>query len=58
MEERQAALVCFRETRGQSPGEIVSKCQQVADELERCSVLVREAALSKIVAGSLESVKS
>ena len=54
-EEREAALSCFREVRGATAGEIVTKCQQVTDDLERCAILVREAAMSKIVAGSLKS---
>lgn len=54
-EERQAAIVCFRESKGDAPGDIVRKCQQVTDDLERCAALVREAAVSKIVAGSLNT---
>ena len=54
-EEREAALACFRETKGKAPGEIVFKCQQVTDDLDRCAALVREAAVSKIVAGSLNA---
>ena len=54
-EERQAALACFRESKGNAPGEIVLKCQQAADDLDRCATLVREAAVSKIVAGSLNA---
>lgn len=54
-EERQTALLCFQEAQGGAPGEIVQKCQQAADDLERCAALVREAAMSKIVAGSIKS---
>ena len=54
-EERQAALMCFRESKGMASGEVVLKCQQAADDLERCASLVREAAMSKIVAGSLDT---
>ena len=54
-EERQAALACFRESKGNAPGEIVLKCQQVTDDLDRCAALVREAAVSKIVSGSLKA---
>ena len=57
-DERQATLLCFRETRGAEPGEIVTKCQQVAEELERCAAMVRAASTSKIVAGVLESTSA
>ena len=51
-EEREAALACYRQSRGGAPGDIVANCAQVSDELEKCAALVREAAMSKIVAGS------
>jgi len=33
----------------------VQQCQKVADELDKCATLVREAAMSKIVSGALKS---
>ena len=53
-EEREAALTCYRETRGRSAGEVVTACQQVAADLDKCATLVREAAMVKIVAGALD----
>ena len=54
-EEREAALACYREVRGKGSGEIVTTCQQAADDLEKCAALIREAAMVKIVKGSLKS---
>ena len=54
-EEREAALACYRGARGGKPGEIVTQCQQVTDELDKCAALVRDAAMSKIIAGSMQS---
>ena len=54
-EEREAALLCYREARGASAGEVVTRCQVVADELDKCAALVRDAAMSKIVSGALNS---
>jgi len=55
MEERQATLVCYRTMRGAPAGEVVSKCQKAVDDLERCAVLVREAALVNIAVGGKQS---
>jgi hypothetical protein len=41
--------------RGEKPGEVVLACQKAVDELDKCATLVREASMSKIVAGSLQS---
>ena len=54
-EEREAALICYRGARGGAPGDVVLQCQKVADELDKCAALVREAAMSKIVSGALKS---
>lgn len=53
-EQRQSVLVCYRNTvgRGAPPGVVVEQCQQVVDDLEKCAVLVREAALAKIAKAS------
>jgi len=53
-EEREAALRCYRETRGMKPGEVVSRCHQAAEDLDKCATLVRDAAMSKIVANVLK----
>ena len=53
-EEREAALRCYRETRGGDAGQVVSRCHQVAEDLDKCATLVREAAMSKIVANVLK----
>ena len=53
-EEREAALLCYQRTRGAAAGEVAFACQQAADDLERCASLVREAAMVKIAAGSLQ----
>ena len=52
-EEREAALLCYKSVRGAKPGEIVTQCQQVTDELDKCAALVREAAMSKIIKGAV-----
>ena len=52
-EEREAALACYKSTKGKTPGEVYFACQQAADDLDKCAALVREAAMSKIVKGAL-----
>ena len=52
-DERQAALECYKASQGGSAGDVARACQQVVEDLDRCAVLVREAAMSKIVAGSI-----
>ena len=53
-EERQAALECYKATREGSAGEVARACQRIVDDLDLCATRVREAAMVKIVAGSIE----
>lgn len=52
-EEREAAILCFKANSGRTPGEVYFACEQVTADLDKCAALVREAAMSKVVAGSL-----
>ncbi len=54
-EERAAMLACYRKAEGLPPGEAVALCQRACDELDKCATIVREAAMAKVVAGSLSS---
>ncbi|KAL1496611.1 hypothetical protein AB1Y20_014215 [Prymnesium parvum] len=47
-DERKAALECLQSSRGAPPGQVVRACQQVARDLDKCAVLMREASLAKI----------
>ena len=55
-EERETALACYRGARvaNAKPGETALACERVATELDRCAILVREAAMTKIVANALQ----
>ena len=48
-------LACYRKAEGLPPGEAVALCQRACDELDKCATIVREAAMAKVVAGSLSS---
>ncbi|KAL3907745.1 MAG: hypothetical protein SGPRY_010064, partial [Prymnesium sp.] len=48
-EEREAALACYRSSRGEPPGAVVLACQQAARDLDKCALLMREASLAKLV---------
>jgi hypothetical protein len=52
-EERSAMLACYKTTQGAPPGEVVCACQAAAEELEKCAALARQAALAKVVPGSV-----
>lgn len=52
-EEREAALACYRGAKGGQPGDIVMQCARVTDELDKCAAIVRDASMSKIIAGSV-----
>ena len=54
-EEREAALLCYRGAKGKQPGDIVLGGQKAVDDLDRCAALLRDASMSKIVKGVLES---
>jgi len=47
-EEREAALECYRASRGAPPGSVVFACQQAARDLDKCATLMREASLAKL----------
>ena len=48
-EEREAALACYRSSKGAPPGSVVFACQQAARDLDKCATLMREASLAKLV---------
>ena len=52
-EEREAALACYRGAKGGTPGDIVMQCARVTDALDKCAAVVRDASMSKIIAGSV-----
>ena len=54
-DEREAVLACYRANRGATAGDLVFACQPHVVELEKCATLLREAAIAKIVPGSLPS---
>ena len=54
-DEREAVLACYRANRGATAGDLVFACQPNVVELEKCATLLREAAIAKIVPGSLPS---
>ena len=51
--EREAALACYKAHEKRSPGDAFFACEAVVRELDECANLVRLAAVSKIVPGSL-----
>ena len=55
-EERDAVLACYRSARGAPPGDVLSACQRSVSDLDKCSVLLREAAVAKVVPQSLSSL--
>ena len=52
-EERQNLLECYRTHRDAPAGEIVSECDRAVRALDQCALYVRQAAMAKIVPGSL-----
>ena len=54
-DERAAALACFRGVEGASPGEVVTQCQKMTEELDKCAALLRDASMAKILPGTLKS---
>ena len=53
--EREAALECYRKSRGMPAGEVVFACQRAVRDLDKCAILMREASLAQMSPASLVS---